>query len=119
MAPRHTTARNKKEFSNTDFSNVSDNELETLISSAQNELRVRQQAKRKEVVERIKELAASIGTKVELGGTGRRSGLKGQKVPIKFQNPKDSSQRWSGRGLKPRWLQKLLDEGRSIKEFEV
>ncbi len=119
MPQRHVKGRAMKISSNTDFSKLSENDLSNLIASAQTALREKQESKRKEVVDRIKELAASIGTKVEIGGANRGSGLKGRKVPIKFQNPKDPSQKWSGRGLKPKWLQNMLDEGHDMKDFEV
>jgi len=43
-----------------------------------------------------------------------------RKMPIiRFRNPDEPSQGWSGRGRKPNWLLALIESGRSIEEFEV
>lgn len=42
----------------------------------------------------------------------------GQKLPPKFRDPQ-TGQTWSGRGLKPRWLQAALAEGRRIEDFRI
>lgn len=51
--------------------------------------------------------------------TPRRSTLRGSKVAPKYRNPKDKSQTWSGRGLKPKWLVALLKQGRKLENFAV
>ncbi len=43
-----------------------------------------------------------------------------RKTPaIKYRNPEDPTQGWSGRGRKPNWLLNYLEAGRSLEEFEV
>ncbi|NOQ35062.1 MAG: H-NS histone family protein [Methylococcaceae bacterium] len=43
-----------------------------------------------------------------------------RKTPsIKYRNPEEPTQGWSGRGRKPNWLLALIESGRSIEEFEV
>nr|WP_305910535.1 H-NS histone family protein [Methylomarinum sp. Ch1-1]MDP4523295.1 H-NS histone family protein [Methylomarinum sp. Ch1-1] len=64
-------------------------------------------------------MADAAGVHVEITEKGKRSHLKGKKVPVKYQNPENTSEKWSGRGLYPKWLQKLLDSGRSLEEFKV
>lgn len=46
---------------------------------------------------------------------------KGKKVPIKYRglDSKGQPAAWSGRGLKPRWLQDAIEAGASIEQFEV
>lgn len=41
----------------------------------------------------------------------------GKPVAVKFRGP--NGETWSGRGLKPRWLATLINEGRSKEEFAV
>ena len=48
-------------------------------------------------------------------GKDRRRG----KVAVKYRNPKDRSQTWTGRGRKPNWLVAELEAGKSIEAFEV
>jgi DNA-binding protein H-NS len=101
----------------------SENELEVLIQNAQKLLREKQDSKRKDVISEIRRLAASIGETVEFSGTVVASkpvsSRKGIKVPIKYMNPGNATQTWTGRGVKPRWLRELVQQGRDLKEFEV
>ncbi|MGZ8217108.1 MAG: H-NS histone family protein [Methylomagnum sp.] len=101
---------------------MSDAELASLIEDAHKALRGRQDGRRKETLAKIKELAASIGVNAEISDPSSPSkpgGRKGTKVPAKYQNPNNLSQKWTGRGMKPKWLQSLLEQGRDIKEFEI
>jgi DNA-binding protein H-NS len=41
------------------------------------------------------------------------------KVVPKYCNPSVPSERWSGRGKKPRWLAAALNAGRTLEEFRV
>ena len=41
------------------------------------------------------------------------------KVLPKYQNPKRPSQTWAGRGKKPRWMSKLLDEGMTFEDLRI
>lgn len=101
------------------FNKLSENDLEGVIAKAEKELQARKDKKRKEVVAKIKKLAASIGVSVEISEPGKKSGRKGQKVPPKYQNPNDPSQKWSGRGMKPNWLKALLDKGQKLEKFKI
>jgi DNA-binding protein H-NS len=101
------------------FSELSESELASMIETAKKELKDRQENKRKEVISQIKELAGSIGVTIDITESSKPAGRKGSKVPVKFQNPHNLSQKWTGRGMKPKWLQALLDQGHDIKEFEV
>lgn len=56
---------------------------------------------------------------------GRRRGARGGKPAARpapsdearYANPDDSSQTWSGRGRRPRWIQDALASGRSLEDF--
>ena len=79
----------------------------------------KQKNKRKEVIAQINELALSIGVKVEIHEGDKRSARKGIKVPIKYRNPDNPNDKWTGRGVTPKWLQALIESGRDRSEFEV
>ena len=51
------------------------------------------------------------------GPAGRRSAMKGVKVPPKYRGP--GGETWAGRGATPRWLAALLKEGHSVEEFAI
>src|SRR5262245_11125112 len=52
----------------------------------------------------------------EVGG-GRRSVLKGQKVPAKYRDRAGNT--WAGRGAQPVWLREKLKAGAKLENFAV
>jgi DNA-binding protein H-NS len=102
-----------------DYHNLSETELQAVIENAENALKNKQANKRKEVIAKIKELAASIDMAVELTEAGKKSARVGSKVPIKYRHPKDPQKAWTGRGMTPKWMRALLDQGHDRSEFEV
>jgi DNA-binding protein H-NS len=102
-----------------DLAELSEAELASMIENAQKALKEKKETKRREVMAKIKELAASIGVIVDITEGTKVSGRKGSKVPVKYQNPNNLSQKWTGRGMKPKWLQTLIEQGHKLEEFEV
>jgi DNA-binding protein H-NS len=102
-----------------ELTELSEKELAAMIEDAQKVLKNKQEGKRKEVLAQIKELAASINVSVEITENVKAAGRKGGTVPVKYRNPDNPSDKWTGRGMKPRWLRELMDQGRSLEEFEV
>jgi len=103
----------------TDYQNLSETELQTVIENAEKALKQKQVNKRKEVIAQIKELAASIEITVEIIENEKKSARKGVKVPIKYRHPKDPEKVWTGRGVTPKWMRDLLAAGHDRSEFEV
>lgn len=103
----------------TNFQDLSENELKSVIDNAEKALQAKRDLKRKEVLEQIHELAASINVKVEIKETDRRSLRKGVKVPFKYRNPENPEEQWTGRGMTPKWLRILIESGHDKSEFEV
>lgn len=72
---------------------------------------------------KIEALAAKSGlTLYDILDTKSSSGnskLKGSKVAVKYRNPKDAAQTWSGRGRQPKWLVAALKKGEKIESFLV
>jgi DNA-binding protein H-NS len=52
----------------------------------------------------------------ELFGVGRGRGGKGGKVAIKYRDPSNPSNTWTGRGRMPRWMAAATKGGRAKKE---
>lgn len=101
---------------------LSEEELSAVIDNAQRILKQKQESKRREVLSQIKELASAIGVNVEISDTTAKKSAaprQGYKVPPKYQNPKNLSQQWSGRGMMPKWLRELVAQGHSQEEFKV
>jgi len=55
----------------------------------------------------------------ELGNTksGRRTSLKGRRVPVKYRDR--SGNTWAGRGAQPVWLREKLKAGAKLEDFAV
>ena len=85
--------------------------LEAKIKTAIDERRVSERA---EMRAKMEEMAAASGFSVaELFGSRRG---KGGKAAIKYRNPKDPSQTWTGRGRRPHWL---VEAGGNIERFLI
>ena len=103
-----------------DIAQLSENELAELIAKASRELETKRQGKRRETMNQIREMASSIGLSVEFSETDRKpTSRKGSSVPIKYRDPDNPKNAWTGRGMKPRWLNAHLERGRSLEEFQV
>jgi DNA-binding protein H-NS len=103
-----------------DLSTKSVSELRTLQVEITQELKKREAHEVNEARAKILAIAQSVGMPVgELmnGSAGARvKAAKGPKkeVPVKYRNPADASQEWTGRGRKPLWVTALLAEGKSL-----
>jgi DNA-binding protein H-NS len=85
--------------------------LEAKIKAAIDEKRVSERA---EMRAKMEEMARASGFSVaELFG-GRKG--KVGKVAVKYRNPKDPSQTWTGRGRRPHWI---VEAGGNIERFLI
>ena len=75
--------------------------------------------KRSELEKQLSRLGAESGGAARnfRTGFGRRSALKGRKVPPKYRGP--GGETWAGRGARPRWLSALIRQGRKLDEFAI
>lgn len=103
----------------TDFQHLSETELRSMIEKAEVALKTKQSNKRKEVIAKIKELAASIDATVEIYEQGKKSVRATGKLPVKYRYPGDPEKTWTGRGITPLWLKELINNGHSLDEFRV
>lgn len=95
-------------------------ELRELQARVQELIGEKEIEEKKELRSKIEALAAESGfsvTQLFGGATGKRG--KGGAIAIKYRNPKDSSQTWSGRGRKPRWITEAEAKGQSLDAFAV
>lgn len=89
-------------------------ELEKRIAEAQ-------RAARADAIAKVKALMAEYGlTAADLSGKSAPApkGDGAKKVAAKYRDPA-TGQTWSGRGLKPKWLQAALDGGKSLADFAL
>jgi len=103
-----------------DYSGLSEEELKEMIKTAEVVLQSKKEERKQQVISQINELATSINLKVELVDPQKRqSSRKGIKVAAKYQNPENPSQKWTGRGMKPKWLKALLSQGGKLEQYQI
>lgn len=103
-----------------DYSALSEEELAEMIRTAEDVLQNKKEDRKREIIQQIKELASSIDVSVDIIDNLKKSSTrKGVRVPPKYKNPDNASQKWSGRGMTPKWLQALLDQGHNLEEYKL
>lgn len=100
-------------------------ELEALIEQAHDLIDRKQKEAVTTARAEIQKIASDVGMSVEellglqAGKTAKKAPKEKKTVAIKYRNPKDHTQTWSGRGKCPRWLQEILDQGGKMENFLV
>lgn len=81
---------------------------------------------RKRLIETMKAEAAKEGFDISdlfgmgtKGRRGRKPGVAGKPVGVKYRHPDDPSLTWSGRGRPSRWLAELISKGHKREDFAV
>ena len=101
-----------------DLSNLSVGELRNLQDQIKIELKKREQHDLAKAREQILSIAQSVGIPIkDLISSGIRT--KSGAVAVKYRNPNDASQQWTGRGRKPKWVEEMLKSGASMASMMV
>lgn len=91
---------------------MSHGELVKLRAEIDRLIQEKQAAERMALKQSLADMAKAKGfTLDEIVGKGRRG-----TVPIKYRDPENPENTWTGRGRTPRWLVAALKRGRSKKE---
>jgi DNA-binding protein H-NS len=97
-------------------------ELADLQSRIESEIARRKEQDKAVLKQKFEEMAGKAGLSVaELFGIsskGRGAG-RGGKVAIKYINPENKSETWTGRGRQPRWLAAKLSRGAKLQDFAI
>lgn len=91
-------------------------ELDRKISEAQRAAKSDAIAKVKALMTENGLTAADLQFKAD--GARRSSAAAGRKVAPKYRNAA-TGDTWTGRGLKPKWLQAALAQGKTLQDFAV
>ena len=101
-----------------DLNNMNLKELKDLQSQVAKAVANFEDRRRKEALAEIEEVARAKGfTLSEL--TGSAGPKKRAPATAKYANPADSSDTWSGRGRKPRWVVAALNAGKSLADLAI
>lgn len=108
---------------NVDLSGYSLEELNALVERAKKAITHKEHSRVQEVRSEIERLAGELNMTVEevMGFDSRKK--KGGKATgpgkVKFRNPANPGQTWTGRGKRPRWLQEAIDQGADLESFKA
>lgn len=101
--------------------------IEDVIKNLNTMADVKRKAEFSALYEEFQERVAAFGfssvqdfiVAIETQGIIKPSSKPRRRVKVRFQDPDNLSNTWTGRGKQPNWLQAHLGNGRSLEEFEV
>ena len=97
-----------------DLSGLNIDQLTELVGKAQSEVASREKQRRKDLRSELERRLRAEGYKLsdifpELG-TDAVGGRQRRKMPVKFRNPQNPDETWTGIGRSPKWVQAILSE---------
>jgi DNA-binding protein H-NS len=106
-----------------DLSNMSLGDLRNLQEQIKQEMKQREQQEVQKAREQIIAIAQSVGVPLKdliaTGGRGAKAGTKSGSVAVRYRNPDDESQQWTGRGRQPKWVKEWVEGGKSLDKLRV
>jgi DNA-binding protein H-NS len=107
-----------------DLSNMSLGDLRNLQEQIKQEMKQREQQDLQKAREQIMAIAQSVGVPLKdliaTSGRGAKAGGKSSgSVAVRYRNPDDESQQWTGRGRQPKWVKEWVEGGKSLDKLRV
>jgi DNA-binding protein H-NS len=108
-----------------DLSNMSLGDLRNLQEQIKQEMKQREQQDLQKAREQIMAIAQSVGVPLKdliaTSGRGAKGGGKSGSgsVAVRFRNPDNESQQWTGRGRQPKWVKEWVEGGKSLDKLRV
>ncbi|RZU36942.1 nucleoid protein H-NS [Fluviicoccus keumensis] len=110
-----------------DLSQLSISELNAVIAEAQALISARKDEELQKTYQEFAEKARALGMTVDqILAVGAKSG-RGKAAPaaekkpvaIRYRNPANPSETWTGRGKQPRWLAARIAAGSKVEDFAI
>ena len=110
------------------LSGLSLNELELIQKKVTREIQKKRSKAQEEGIRKIKLIAAEYGLssdELKAIGSEKRASSKNKAVkkrgPVapKYRDPNNSKNTWTGRGLKPKWVQAFLNSGGQLEQIMI
>lgn len=100
-------------------SSISD--LEALQKDIASAIEARKEKEVNDARIHVRELAASLGISLEelIAEPTKPNKKAVKKAEVKYRNPENHEQSWTGRGLKPKWLVAAIEAGATLESFAV
>lgn len=102
-----------------ELENQSESELQELLNNTARILNEKREAKRKEAIAQIQQIADAAGITVVIKEERKKKSEPFVVTEATYQHPEKPELIWNGRGATPRWLKELMKSGRNKAEFEV
>lgn len=80
-------------------------------------IEIRKENEKQEVYQAISSLALEAG--FSLSELMNQKLAKKAPVAIRYRNPANKEEGWTGKGRKPKWLADLLEAGKKLEDFAV
>lgn len=122
MDNNETQSIDHVEFAKQVIGHLDSEALSDLVSVAQNQLEQTRELERQRDISELNRLAGKYGATLMWKKERRkRSTEKKAKValPVKFRDPNNHDNTWTGRGPKPAWLRNYETQGHKTTEFMV
>jgi len=106
---------NLKEITFDRLKNLPLNKLLSLQEILNEAIEVRRETEKQDLLEKMTVLAAESGYSLNeiMNNKPKKSAV------IKYRNPENFSESWTGRGRKPKWIKHLLDSGKKLDDFNI
>ncbi|HEX5360235.1 MAG TPA: H-NS histone family protein [Fluviicoccus sp.] len=110
-----------------DLSQLSISELNAVIADAQALISARKDEELQKTYQEFAEKARALGMTVDQilavgakGGRGKAAPATEKKpVAIRYRNPANPAETWTGRGKQPRWLAARVAAGAKVEDFAI
>lgn len=104
------------------LADFSTDELIKLQDQIAAEIKQRKSRQKKEVLGKLKAIAAASGYTLEelvAASAAGREAKPTRSVAPKYRHPSDPSLAWTGRGKKPRWVGEWLAQGKALADLAI
>jgi DNA-binding protein H-NS len=107
-----------------DLSNLSLGDLRNLQEQIKQEMKKREVQEVQKAREQIMAIAQSVGVPLKdlisaSGRSGKSAGGNTGSVAVRYRNPDNASQQWTGRGRQPKWVKEWVEGGKSLDKLRV
>lgn len=108
-----------------DLTKLSRQDLSKLKSDVERELKKRERKEKSAAKKKIQAIAQSAGFSIgelfdeKKPKAAKPAAGKRAKAKVKFRDPKNAKNTWSGRGRMPKWLAAEVEKGKKKEDFAV
>ena len=104
-----------------DISKLKLQELYELQDLVEKTIEEKKEGEKKVLIDKMRALSRGAGLELEdvIDGIVREKTKKKKIIAMKYKNPADENETWSGRGRKPKWLEKSLKDGKKLEDFLI